>query len=200
MKIRIIFLFVISSTFLFGQNQSKIESEFDTISGLGVVKLKKLIIDRVDYHRKKLESNDSNDRSHFDKISIDKRNVNIDYLDITSINAFEKELTNLTIRKLTWTKKYINDKIGWKNRIEILTDKSNKLKTTGYKIEIPSKRNKIEKRSQNGKLIFEYPRTMNYLDVHQTNFVINDNVLRPDEMIVWIIYDELEVEFNMYVK
>ena len=200
MKIRFIILLTLASTVLIGQNQSLIESEFDTISGLGIENLKELIIERVECQRNNLYTSDLNQENCFDIILIDGRAQQIDYQDTSSINDFKNKLNILTMRKLTWTKKYLNDKVKWSSKIDILTDQNNKIKPSEYKIEIPSKRNKVEKRNQSGELIFQYPGIMNYLDIHQSEFIINDDDLNDNEMMLWIIYDDKKVEFNLYVK
>ena len=197
-------LFLISLTnLIFGQDRNSIISEIDSIRQFGISHLKEYIINRVDCHWKNLHSSNLKFENCLDNILINDKSIEIDYADLNSLNNFRETLRSLRIKEIIWTKNFINDTLGWLSTIKIKTIKTGlenieSLTDKVFKIVITQERHKVEKRKQNGELIYEYPRPMNYLDIHRTEFNFKESDLKNNEMIVWVIYGNRNIEFGLH--
>jgi|GEM_PF-5294179 len=202
-KLFLLLYLLILTNLISGQDRNSIISEIDSISQIGITHLKDYIINRVDCHWKNLHSSNLKFVNCLDNILINDKSIEIDYEDLNSLNKFKETLRSLRIKEIIWTRKFINDTLGWLSTIKIKTIKTGmenmeSLSDKEFKIVITQERHKLEKRKQNGELIYEYPRPMNYLDIHRTEFYLKESDLKNDEMIVWVIYGNRNIEFGLH--
>ena len=201
---KLILLFLLGFSNLFGQTNEKIYQEMLGLREKGIEQIKNYLILRADSLRICMLENVVIDKNYNDIVIIDGAPLNIDYLDTTSISNYKKMINEIQLKQICVCKQYEEIKPGWTNLILISTSHNSdgvyNVRGNKTTILIPAFSSCLfEIRKINGTIVKQLDE---FIPFHADITIrdINGYKIGDDEMFVTLICTEKKYMIGYYKK